>query len=480
MTTPSSPPSGGGTLFDPGSVEGPTLTVPELAAQIARLTAQAFPTDMWVSGQIRNLSRSANGHVYFDLVEPTEGGVTPRSMLSVTLLAPERAVVNRQITRAGGSIRMEDGIEVRIQARLRWYEPRGTLQLRMSGIDPAFTLGRLKADRDRVLAALRAEGLLDANAANPVPIVPLRIALITSKGSAAHADVMSELDASGFAFQVRLYDVRTQGEASVGQVVGALARVADGVADRTDPVDVVLLTRGGGATTDLATFDAEDLARAIAALPVPVLTGIGHEIDRSVADEVAHTACKTPTAAAAALVTMVAAYLSRIDQCWERGRQAALTATAAADRRLDRRRQRVAKGVERVLRVEDARLVSTNARVARAAHRSVTHATAAVDRSAAAVRTRSTRAVEVAGRDLDGLAARVRAHDPVHALARGWSITTDQQGRAVRSITGLEAGAVITTRVADGTLTSKVIATTPATTDSATTAPDPVPGAPDE
>ena len=180
------------------------------------------------------------------------------------------------------------------------------------------------------------------------------------------------------------------------------------------------------------------------------------------------------------LVTMVAAYLSRIDQCWERGRQAALTATAAADRRLDRRRQRVAKGVERVLRVEDARLVSTNARVARAAHRSVTHATAAVDRSAAAVRTRSTRAVEVAGRDLDGLAARVRAHDPVHALARGWSITTDQQGRAVRSITGLEAGAVITTRVADGTLTSKVIATTPATTDSATTAPDPVPGAPDE
>lgn len=448
-------------MFDPASVEGPTLTVPELAAHISRLTAQAFPADLWVSGQIRNLSRSANGHVYFDLVEPTEGGATPGSMLSVTLLAPERTMVNNQLKRAGGAIRMEDGIEVRIKARLRWYEPRGVLQLRMSGIDPAFTLGRLKADRDRVLAALSADDLLDANAAHPMPLVPLRVALLTSRGSAAHADVMSELSSSGLAFEIRLFDVRTQGLSAAGQVVGALTRIGEGVADGTSPVDIVLLARGGGATTDLAAFDDEDLARAIAALPVPVITGIGHETDRSVADEVAHTACKTPTAAAATLVVRVRSYLTLLDRSWARTRQAAIAVTKEADRRLDRRSQRVARGVERALRSEEAKLRSAGQRIARAGGRSIAHATTRVDGAAATVAARGVRGVDGASRHLDGLAARVRAHDPVHALARGWSITTDHDGRAVRSVHDLRPGALVTTRVADGTFTSTVETTRP-------------------
>lgn len=467
-------------MFDAATVEGPTLTVPELAAHIARLTAQAFPADLWVSGQIRNLSRSANGHVYFDLVEPTEGGASPTSMLSVTLLAPERAVVNNQIKRAGGAIRMEDGIEVRIKARLRWYEPRGVLQLRMSGIDPAFTLGRLKADRDRVLAALAADGLLNANAEHAMPLVPLRVALVTSEGSAAHADVAAELAASGFSFEVRLFDVRTQGVTAVGQVVAALGRITDDLSSAADPVDVVLLARGGGATTDLAAFDSEDMARAIAAVPVPVLTGIGHEVDRSVADEVAHTACKTPTAAAGVLVTRVRDYLAHLDRCWARTRQAALTVTAEADRRLDRRRQRVARAASRVLRDEDTRLRSTQTRVGRAGLRSLAQATTVVERTAGLTLTRSVRGVDVADRHLDGIVARVRAQDPGHALARGWTITTDHHGRALRSIEGLAPGTVVTTRVADGSFTSTVTATTPSIEATSTSPTRSAPGEPDE
>ncbi len=201
-----------GALFDEEVGGPPTLTVGELAARIARLTATAFPGDLWVEGQIRNLNRSANGHVYFQLAEPTAAGEQPRAQLAVTLLAPERQHVNEQLKRAGGAVRMDDGIEVRIQGRLRWYAPRGTLQLRMHGIDPTFTLGRLQADRDRILAALAAEGLLDANGRLPVlAAVPLRIGLVTSVGSAAHADVVSELTASGIAFAVRTVDARTQG-----------------------------------------------------------------------------------------------------------------------------------------------------------------------------------------------------------------------------------------------------------------------------
>ena len=247
------PPVAEGTLFDGAAEVGgpPTLRVGELAQRIAKVTAATFPGDLWVEGQIRNLSRSPSGHAYFDLAEPVPAGEAPRAQVAVTLLAPERRFVNDQLTRAGGAVRMEDGIEVRIRGRLRWYAPRGTLQLRMSGIDPTFTLGRLQADRERTLAALAADGLLDANRARRLPLVPLRIGLITSVGSAAHADVLAELTASGLGFTVRVADARTQGIDCAPSVVAALARLA------ADGVDAVLLVRGGGARTDLAAFDHE-------------------------------------------------------------------------------------------------------------------------------------------------------------------------------------------------------------------------------
>ena len=458
--SPSNRPPVAGTLFDAAAGQSPTLTVPELSAQIARLTAQAFPADLWVSGQIRNLSRSANGHVYFDLVEPTTAGASPSSLIAVTLLSAERVMVNNQIKRAGGAVRMEDGIEVRIQARLRWYEPRGTLQLRMHGIDPEFTIGRLKADRDRILAGLQADGLLDANAKLALTPVPLRVALITSAGSAAHADVMSELDHSGIAFSIRLFDVRTQGSGAVDQVVRALTRVTH---DPSGPVDVVLLVRGGGATTDLAVFDNDSIARAIATMGVPVFTGIGHEIDRAVADEVAHTAHKTPTAAAHALVQQVRGFLQRLDSAWLGITRAALATAGQATDRLQGRTQRVETAVNRAMVSESQQLRRRTERVGRAGQRAVLSQQHHVQGLVTQLTLRAQRSTMQAAQRLDSLAAQARAHDPVLAMARGWTITTDTDGRSVRSVADLAVGTVLSTHFADGTATSTVTETRPTT-----------------
>ncbi|QXC59550.1 exodeoxyribonuclease VII large subunit [Aquihabitans sp. G128] len=438
-------------LFGDQEVGGPpTLTVGELAARIARLTASAFPGDLWVEGQIRNLSRSANGHAYFDLAEPTAAGEQPRAQVSVTLLAPERKHVNEQLKRAGGAVRMDDGIEVRIQGRLRWYAPRGTLQLRMSGIDPAFTLGRLQADRDRILAALAADGLVEANGRLPVPLVPLRVGLVTSVGSAAHADVLSELTGSGLAFVVRTADARTQGPDAARSVVHALHRVA------RDGVDVILLVRGGGARTDLAGFDTDLVARAIAAMPVPVFTGIGHEVDRSIADELAHSAHKTPTAAAAAVVSLVRAFLDRVDERWSQARRAAAASAAVADARLDRRAARVGRAATRTLARHTDRLDGAANRTGRGAGRVLDRADHVLDASLAAATGRAERGLARADRALDALAAQVRAHDPQLALARGWTITTTADGRPVGRLQDLTAGTELVTRFVDGTATSTI------------------------
>lgn len=447
-------------LFDEpnarASGETCTWTVAELSAHLGRVLAGALPDDVWVEGQIRNLSRAPGGHVYFQLVEPTEAGRTPRAQLAVTLLDAERHHVNEQLKRAGGSVRMADGIEVRLQGRVRWYGPRGVLQVRMHGIDPSFTLGRLQADRDRLLAALSTDGLLDANAARPFALVPLRVGLVTSRGSAAHADVLAELGASGFGFLVRDVDARTQGLDCGPSVVRALALLAD--AD----VDVVLLVRGGGARTDLAGFDTEVVARAIAAMPIPVLTGIGHEVDRSIADEVAYGAHKTPTAAAAALVRAVAAYLDRIDGAAAGIRKVGARAADVATERTDRRARRVTQGATWVLARRAADADQVVATLLRHGLRSAADADRRLGGRADALIGRARRQLARADRGLDALTAHVRAHDPARALARGWSITATADGRLVRDLHGLEPGTVLATRIAAGTITSSVTAVAPA------------------
>src|SRR5690606_19126440 len=166
------------------------------------------------------------------------------------------------------------------RGRITFYERGGRLQLQMSDIDPDFTLGRLAADRERVLRQLAAEGLLDREARLPRPLLPMRLGLVTSAGSAAEHDLLDELRASGIGFTVVPADVRVQGARPPTSVPRGLRAVA------ARGVVLVLLVRGGGAATDLAAFDGEVIARAIAELEVPVLTGIGHDIDRSVADEV--------------------------------------------------------------------------------------------------------------------------------------------------------------------------------------------------
>ena len=389
--------------------------------------------------------------MFFQLAEPAPHGQPPTATIAVVLRRSEKVFVNNLLRRSGGAVRMDDGIEVRIKARVRWYRPRGVLQLQMQSIDPAFTLGRLAADRERTMAALRADGLLDANGRRPLPAVPLRVGLVTSMGSAAHADFLAELQTSGLGFTVYEADARTQGVDCEPSVVAALAAVS-----RLD-VDVVALVRGGGARTDLTGFDSGVIARAIAAMPVPVLTGIGHEIDRSIADEVAHTAFKTPTAVADHLIDRVVEFRARAAEVWEATARAADRRLDHATARLDERARRSAAAANRSLVHQRQRVDALAPRTAGAAGRALDRHRTRVDRAGSVVTSVAPRHLTRADNALDGLAARVRASDPVVALRRGWSITRDADGAVVRTAVQ-EAGTTLVTHLADGTLTSEVVA----------------------
>lgn len=398
-----------------------TLTVAEVGRRVERAIRRELPPTLWVRGEIQGLSRPPTGHVHLQLVGD---GVS----LPVVLFASDRPRVNRSLVAAGNAVRMADGTEVRIRVEVRFYAPKGQISLRMLAIDPAFTLGRLAEQREVLLRRLAADGALRAQSALAVPDLPLRVGLVTSLGSAAHGDVMRTLAAAGVGWRVVECHTAVQGPGAERSIAAALRAVA------AAGVDVVCLVRGGGARTDLAAFDSEVVARAIATLGVPVLAGIGHDVDTSVADEVAWQRFVTPTAAATWLCERAQRWCERRDDAFAGCVRAAATAADRAGRRLERRAGRAAGSARHHLRAASQRVDGLAARAAR----------------------RPELVLDAASAALAQRAARASAADPARLLARGWSITRTADGRLVRAPADAPAGSDIVTAVAGGEVRSTV------------------------
>ncbi len=452
-----------------------TLTVTQLASSIRDALRHGFPEEVWVRGEVQGLTRSQPGHTYFSLVERDDRRHRARASIDVVLFRDDRRRVERALRDVPGA-ELANDVEVRIRGRVAIYPESGRLQLVMSALDPLFTVGGLAANRERILRTLANDGLLDRNGSLPLADVPLRVGLVTSHESAAYHDFVDELARSGFAWRVALANVRVQGASASAHLVRALHSLS------VAPVDVVVVVRGGGSRADLAAFDTDAVARAVATMPVPVFTGVGHEIDRSVVDEVAHTACKTPTACAHALVTHVRSFLDRLDERAGRVVGAARARGALADRELEeavRRLQRSAPAalgretsrVERAhgraqelgrLRTRDAaRRLDTAATSVR--HRAVHRATVAtmtLDATRASMLSAAERGLARTELALDSSSARVALLDPRRVLQRGYTITRARNGsgeeRVVKRAAEVRAGDRLATQFADGTAVSTV------------------------
>jgi exodeoxyribonuclease VII large subunit len=327
-------------------------------------------------------------------------------------------------------------------------------------------LGELSQARDQVVRRLVAPGLFDANRAKPLSPIPLRVGVVASVGSAAWHDFRDELDRSGYGFHLAVCDTRVQGEWAEPMVAASIRTLT-----RRRDLDCVVVIRGGGARNELATFDAESIAMAIVTSAIPVLTGLGHEIDRSVADEVAHTALKTPTACAGALIDAVHAYQTATERVW-----GAIAALARQD--LDRvasslsdRAHRIARRTHAAVERADERLATRIDHVRVAPERRLAAATTHFDVAADRLRRRAPQLVDAEQRHLDAIASRLALLDPVNLLQRGWSITRTAGGDVVRATDQLTTGDTIVTRLADGSLTSTVASTDTSTVTRTVTTP---------
>ena len=436
------------------NAEGPTRSIAQLYTELTSYLddrwGRAHPT--WVFGEVQKLSDHRSGHCYIDLVDPTVAG-RDAPTLKAKCWRSTWGPLKTALTGAG--VDLAEGSVVRVRGYVDLYAPRGELGFIITAVDiealRLAALGEHARRREELVRRLTAEGLLDANRAAPLADVPLRVGLVASKGTEGYNDFIGMLEASGFSFRVTLVNAAVQGARAPGEVAAAVATVAKSACD------VVCVVRGGGSQSDLAAFDDELVARAIATCATPVLTGIGHTGDVSVADLVASQAHRTPTACAEALVAVVRAwYAVRVAEPAARAAEGAAAVLEELEAGTDQvRRHLVVVGRHRLERASDS-LSKRSEAIARRAPRSTVHA-------GASVAARARRVVPLAAQRLDlqagSLASRralLGAYDPRRLLERGWSITSDEEGRVLRSVRGLEVGAVVVTRLADGVARSTV------------------------
>ena len=271
-----------------------TISLFDLQVFMRQVVALNFPEALWVRCEIAQLSKS-RGHVFLDLVEKNETENEPVAQASAAIWQNAFKRLQTKLGMANLDALLQAGAEVLLKVKVEFHERYG-LKLVIEDIDPSYTLGKLEQRRRQLYEQLQAQGLIGKNAALPLRPVLQRLAVISSETAAGYQDFLQHLAENlyGYAFKTSFFAAAMQGT----QVEAEVLKQMRAIQRRAGNFDAVVIIRGGGAKLDLAGFDSLALCQAIADFPLPVFTGIGHDVDETLVDLVAHTALKTPTAVA--------------------------------------------------------------------------------------------------------------------------------------------------------------------------------------
>jgi exodeoxyribonuclease VII large subunit len=441
-------------------------SVRALVAAVRGLVERQY-SDCWVEGEISNFRNPDSGHLYFTLKEQD---------------AQIRVVMFRSSARLL-RFRPENGLRVTVRGRITIYEDRGELQISAEFMEPQ-GVGALQLAFEQLKSRLQAEGLFEAARKKPIPPLPQRIGIITSPQGAALRDILNILARRHRSASILIYPAQVQGDTAAAEVMAGL-RYFQGSARGEAGVEVVIIARGGGSAEDLAAFNHEGLARAVAASKIPVISAIGHETDFTIIDFVADLRAPTPSAAAELVIRSrqeIEAQAEELDHRLERAvryrllmARQGLTELAQhgafagmmdgirrGQQRLDERRFRLEKAERLLLERSHRRLETASAAVR---HYDVGRRLAAIRRqleSSAANLAAATRARLLAGRAvLERRTASLEALSPLAILNRGYALIFDVNSQLVKDAERLAPGDEMSARLARGLIRARVTGNEP-------------------
>jgi exodeoxyribonuclease VII large subunit len=462
MLRPDPPAPQLGFLFEEPRPSRRIWPVRDLVAQVRELIERQY-ADVWVEGEISNLRPAPSGHVYFTLKDAD-------AQLPVVLFR-RQAILLR--------FRPEDGLHVLVRGRVSIYEQRGQMQLVAETMEPVGA-GSLQLAFEQLKEKLKAEGLFDSERKRPLPTFPRTVGIVTSPTGAVIRDFLSIVARRHSGLNVLLVPVSVQGDQAPAEIEAAIATLST-----SNLVDVIVLARGGGSLEDLAAFNSERVARAIAASPLPVVSAVGHETDFTIADFAADLRAPTPSAAAELIteaqhkiaehlanqsnrLARAVSYqllqarqrLTRLPISQTESRMSTLLHRAA--QRVDDLTFRLETALITQLRQQQRHIAGLTADVL---HHNPRHALAQARERLQACAVRLDRSLERTLRRaavrIGALEARLHSLSPLAVLDRGYALVLSPEGALIRSIAQLDSGQTVTTRLADGAFLSRVESTSP-------------------
>lgn len=436
-------------LYDTGGTPA-RLSLYELNNLVAEALSISLPGEYWVEAELSE-AREVRGHCYMELVEKDRHSNTPVARASAKCWQSRWALIKPMFERVTGQ-RLHAGMKVLLRVHANFHEAYGFSWI-VNDINPEYTMGDLARRRQEIVAQLRAEGVFDLQRELRLPMFAQRVAVISSEGAAGYGDFCRQLteNAVGYAFSVTLFQAVMQGEGVEKSIIAAL----DAIYDEAQNYDVVVIIRGGGATSDLSGFDTLALAENVANFPLPIITGIGHDRDQSVLDMVANTSVKTPTAAAALLIERLAEIDNRITQAQTTMARTVETIVNSNRARLQHIESKVPMLATMKLTAEAARIDRLAAQLTQAAKQRLADGNMHLQRMADTMRAAMQRRITAERHRLDMIEQCAAAADPDRLLAKGYSITLCN-GKAVHDPKLLAPGCEITTMVEKGMITSTV------------------------
>ena len=445
----------------------------ELNQCIRQQLKDAMPGQYWVIAEINELHVNSAGHCFMELIEKAPQSEQIIAKARANIWAYQFRMLSPYFETITGR-RLEAGLKVMLQLNVDFHELYG-MSLQVNDINPAFTAGDLAMQRQAVIRQLRDEGIFDMNRELELPLVPQHIAVISSETAAGYGDFTDQLyhHPGGYAFSHTLFQATMQGNEAESSIIEALEQVFE----REDDFDVVVIIRGGGSQSDLNCFNSYRLASYIAQFPLPVITGIGHDRDETIADMVACIVLKTPTAVAEYLINTAASLHKRLQELNRQLSDTVALAIFQPSDRLQRLTQRLQTIMHTFLRIQDKELHTYRLRLAHTVQTLLVQKKTELKQLFTSSQTLSNRRlqeqknmipklqkqlVQLADKTLSEnkkhigwLESKLHLLDPVNLLLRGYSITL-VNGKTVHSAKALEKGQHIETILHDGKLESVV------------------------
>ena len=433
-----------------------SLSLYQLNQLIKESLRKVIPTTIWLRAEIHNITTNYSGHCYIDLVEKSEFNDQIIAKQRATIWASTYRVLAQKFQQATNSS-LQAGMKVLVEVSVEFHELYG-LSLNVKDIDPTYTLGELQRRRLEIIQRLKNCGLIDKNKRLPMPRLVQRIAVISSPTAAGYADFVHQLqnNSYGFAYDITLFPAIMQGTQTEESILVALDKIFhSSLLTPHSSFDIVVVIRGGGATSDLQAFDSESLAERCANFSLPIITGIGHLRDETILDLVAYLNLKTPTAVAEYIISRTLELDMELLSLSERLQKSVILRLEQEKNLLISLSSYIPQHALRLLASSDNKLTSLQYRIELKTADFIAKNRTLLDRREEQIKVLAPNLLKTKQSQLDILQTKLQLLDPQQLLKKGYSFTT-HNGKLVTSTAQLAPGDTITTTLADGTVDSVV------------------------